>query len=130
MTTTTNKPTVTLNAKIAARITKAAEALDAARTAVAAAAVDADSDRLLALTYRVAEAEVADRQWRMVSAVAERDGSNYVAALRIVLDQSVQDILLIGADDDWSGRANELRRVKFNALRAWTVAGRRFLGID
>lgn len=130
MTTTTAKPTVTLNAKIAARITKAAEALDAARTAVAAAAVDADSDRLLALTYRVAEAEVADRQWRMVSAVAERDGSNYVAALRIVLDQSVQDILLIGADDDWSGRANELRRVKFNALRAWTVAGRRFLGID
>ncbi len=36
-------------------------------------------------------------------------------------------MLIVGADDNWSGRGNDLRRVKFDATRRWVDTARNLL---
>jgi hypothetical protein len=77
-----------------------------------------------ALTEMVAS-EVAGLQWVRVGNVISA-GHVPHKALALVLESAI-DTILRGADDQWSGRGNDLRRVKHDALCQWADGARLLL---
>ena len=74
------------------------------------------SEALFNLARTVAVAEVM-RHWGQLACkifhYAEQEGENGEELLR----KEITDALVNGADDTWSGRGNDLQRVRYDALR-------------
>lgn len=77
-----------------------------------------DADDAMRHVQNAAETEVATRQWTHVAMIID-GGQSPVDALRLVVDETTRQIVGQGADDTRSGRANDLRRTRFDALRRW-----------
>lgn len=79
---------------------------------------------MVAQLTREAIAEEAELSlWLRVGLGAERNG--YAMAMAIVCEALLEELLTNGADDTWSGRGNDVRRIRHDARRAWLVAQRR-----
>lgn len=90
--------------------------IDIAEVIAAGGANVTSSEELHALTKRVAEHEVR-KHWGMLGckiiAFAEREGEDAEQLIR----KEITDALVSGADDTWSGRGNDLQRIRHDALR-------------
>jgi hypothetical protein len=93
-------------------------ATDPMGTLAKAIAGASDTDHALHALHLAAEAEVTTRQWQHVDMVID-SGRTPVEALRLVVKDTTSQIIGRGADDTWSGRSNDLKRVRFDALRIW-----------
>lgn len=76
-------------------------------------------DGAMSSLYRAAETEVVTGRWQIVKMLVEDREFEPVEALRVVVHETTRDIVGRGADDSWSGRTNDLKRVRFDALRRW-----------
>lgn len=121
----------TLTPEAFARRSEAASAAVAsALTALAeSAAASYRSDDLFARLEVLARAEVIRDQEAMAAYLAEQLGLGPAEALALVAAEAVRQVVITGADDSWSGRGNDLRRVRHDALRRW-VADNADLGDD
>lgn len=106
----------------ARRLPAAQENLSRAAAALAAAATDGQrSDDLWDRLVAVAKAEVDFTRENLAARIAERRGVAPAEALRLTAIDGMDDLLFQGADDTWSGRGNDLRRVRHDALRRWVA---------
>lgn len=62
--------------------------------------------------------------WLRVGAFVER-GEPIALAMQYVVDSTLDEVLANGADDKWSGRANDIQRIRFDARRQWVQRQRR-----
>lgn len=114
----------------AARLTAAHKAVeDAADRLASAAAGRHRSDDLLDLVAAVARAEVVYSRESLAAAIAERQNVPPAEAIRLSAADAISTLVHTGPDDTWSGRGNDLRRVRHDALRRW-VADNADLGDD
>lgn len=95
------------------------EATDPMGTLTKAVAQARNAKDAMYAVQHAAEAEVCTGRWQIVKMLIEDRGFEPVEALRMVIDQTIKDIIGQGADDNWSGRGNDLMRVRFDALRRW-----------
>ena len=110
---------MSLMSTVAATIARhIATAADHATKDFAAVAAATSVDGALSAVYQAAETEVAAAQWATVKMLVD-GGRTPVDALRLVVEETTRQIVDQGADDNWSGRRNDLRRVRFDALRRW-----------
>jgi hypothetical protein len=76
-----------------------------------------DSEALLNASYRVAQAEVRVAVYMRVRGIVANESATKEEKKSALMDFIVR-ALAEGADDDWSGRMNDFRRVKYDARRA------------
>lgn len=97
--------------QVAEQVLAQPDPADAFREAVASATIRS-SEAALALVHDMARQEVTQRVWRAVRV--------YLVAGATVeqVQQELLQELLRGADDKWSGRGNDLRRVAHDGTRA------------
>lgn len=79
------------------------------------------SEDALMAVHRAAEDEVHRTQWQHVKNLTEA-GTTPTEALAVVVQTTTRQIIVTGADDTWSGRGNDYKRVRFDALRQWVEA--------
>lgn len=85
-----------------------------------------DCDTVHAYAQRLATAQVMADRWDTVCRVVGPDRTT-TEALAFVVERTIDALLITGADDEWSGRRNDLRRVKFDATRRWVENARNVL---
>lgn len=95
------------------------EATDPMGTLAKAVAQAKTTEDAMYAVQHAAKAEVSTGQWQIVNMLIEDRGHSPVEALRMVVDETTKDIVGCGADDGWSGRGNDLKRVRFDARRRW-----------
>lgn len=108
-----------LSAGIVRKSEQALAAVAAARTSLAkAASTDATVQSLNSDLLSLAEAEGAAHVWTRLAKIAawhDREGLEF-GAVRITDECAA--MMESGADDHWSGRGNDLRRARFDGIRA------------
>lgn len=77
-----------------------------------------EAHKLTDATHGVLAAE-AELAIEASVAVATESGLEPDVARRVVADGTLNALLSSGADDTWSGRGNDARRVVFDARREW-----------
>lgn len=108
----------TVRTDFEARLRRSEESLTSARQRLAENAAEAVVDRLAEMLNAVVRAEVAVMVDERLAAMAERRPESDDASLLTTVAESFTEMVLMnGADDTWSGRGNDLRRVRFDALR-------------
>lgn len=101
------------------RLTSAAETVVRRRASLAAAVENlSDARALWDSLVALAGAERTVEIESFVETVIER-GHDLDAATEIVASSVLRDLVVSGADDTWSGRGNDLRRVQADACRDW-----------
>ncbi len=110
----------------ALRLDAAEQAVTFARAQLAEAATAGHrSDDLHDRVQAIARAEVVRDLERHAANVAGghtlAPAGSPVEALQLVARGALRQLVQQGADDTWSGRANDLRRVRHDALRRWVA---------
>jgi cobalamin biosynthesis Mg chelatase CobN len=94
---------------------------------------DGRPEAIQSLVQSYAENRVADALWIHVGDLVQRDDlyvEDEVDALRKVVEYETERLLTCGADDTWSGRGNDLKRVEFDAKRNWLSHARLLLSLE
>lgn len=111
---------------------RAVNLVNTARTYLATAATEGKApETLVNAVHDLARAEAVERFeldacYRLVWMQKDNPEATQEDARKSVAETAAEQLLDVGADDTWSGRNNDLRRVVFDAKRDWvrrTVRG-------
>jgi hypothetical protein len=117
-------------------VAHATEKVASIRSEIAAmAASDPEDSRIGSVklndaVQRLAEAEIEADLWDRVQVRLDEYPAEFPtvnAAIESVYEQGLTEIMEVGAGDTYSGRGNDLRRVRFDAERSW-LSRRRLQG--
>lgn len=111
--------TATVNATIAFNSSQASKSIASIRARLADMAATCDSGALAQMVNTLAEAEGELAVWVRLENVAERLTNQGQGEIEKETALSViYPLLTGGADDTWSGRGNEVKRARFDGIRA------------